>query len=181
MNFEIRNAIKLNKKIHQLKIAIIKIAIMTYFDLIKVIIFEIFQQNFDDENFDSKNELMTKTFIFRFFAIINSLILMTKAFVFKFFSITNSSINQQNFVTNSSITNRFFVINSSIEFFDQIQNDTLQYSNFLFRIQTIYKKNSILQTIIKIKNNNNRKISIKLIKKNIRLKLNNCKIKFDLF
>ena len=106
---------------------------------------------------------------------------MTKAFVFKLFSITNSSTNQQNFVTNSSITNRFFVINSLIELFDKIQNDTFRYSNFLFRIQTIYKKNSILQTIMKIKNNDNRKISIKLIKKNIRLKLNNCEIKFNLF
>ena len=128
-------------------------------------IFEIFQQNFDDENFDSKNESMTKTFIFQFFAIINSSISITKKLVFKSFSITNSSINQQNFVTNSSITNRFFVINSLIELFDQIQNDTLQYSNFLFRIQAIYKKNSILQIIIKIKNDNDRKISIKLIKK----------------
>ena len=101
--------------------------------------------------------------------------------MFKSFLITNSSINQQNFVTNSLITNRFFVINSLIELFDQIQNDTFQYSNFLFRIQAIYKKNSILQTIMKVKNDNDRKISIKLIKKNIRLKLNNCEIKFDLF
>ena len=124
---------------------------------------------------------MTKTFIFRFFAIINSLILMTKAFVFKFFSITNSSINQQNLVTDSLVTNRFFVINSSVELFDQIQNDTFQYSNFLFRIQAIYKKNSILQAIMKIKNNDDRKISIKLIKKDIRLKLSDCEIKFDLF
>ena len=34
---------------------------------------------------------------------------------------------------------------------------------------------------MKVKNDNDRKISIKLIKKNIRLKLNNCEIKFDLF
>ena len=181
LNFEVRNAIKLNKKIHQLKIAIIKIAIMTYFDLIKVMIFEISQQNFDDENFDSKNESMTKAFIFRSFATIDSSVSITKTLVFKFFSITNSSINQQNLVTDSSITNRSFVINSSVELFDQTQNDTLQYSNFLLRIQAVYKKDSILQTIIKTKNDDNRKISIKLIKKGIRLKLNNCEIKFDLF
>ena len=34
---------------------------------------------------------------------------------------------------------------------------------------------------MKVKNDDDRKISIKLIKKNIRLKLNNCEIKFDLF
>ena len=118
LNFEVRNAIKLNEKIHQLKTAIIKIAIMTYFDLVKVMTFETSQQNFDDENFDSKNESMTKAFIFRFFAIINSSVSMTKALVFKSFSITNSSINQQNLVTNSSVTNRLFVINSSVELFN---------------------------------------------------------------
>ena len=60
-----------------------------------------------------------------------------------------------------------------------VQNNTFQYTNFLFQIKKIYKKNIKIQTIIKIKKKKNRKISIKLIKKNVRLKLKNYKIKFD--
>ena len=180
LNFEVRNAIRLDEKIHQLKIAIIRIAMMTYFDLVKVMTFETFQQDFDDENFDSKNESMTKASISQPFAIINSSISMTEEPVSRPFSVTNSSINQQNLVTDSLVTNRSSVIDSSVEFFDQAQNDTLQYSDFLLRIQATYKKDSILQAIMKAKNDDDRRIPTRLIKKDIRLKLSDCEIKFDL-
>ena len=58
-------------------------------------------------------------------------------------------------------------------------NDEFDYHDFLSRIKKIYKKNKNLQTIMKTKIDDDRKISIKLIKKNVRLKFDDCEIKFD--
>ena len=57
LNVDVRNAIKLNKKIHQLKTATIKIAIIIYLDIISFITIEISKQNFNNnsDNSDKKN------------------------------------------------------------------------------------------------------------------------------
>ena len=62
-----------------------------------------------------------------------------------------------------------------------IEFNTNNINNFLFRIKKTYKKNKKFQIIMKTKKNNNRKILIKFIKKKIRLKLNDCEIKHEFF
>ena len=62
-----------------------------------------------------------------------------------------------------------------------IEFDANNINDFLFRIKKAYKKNKKFQIIMKVKKNDDRKISIKFIKKEVRLKLNDCEIKHELF
>ena len=180
LNPGVRNAIKLGEEIHQLETATTRIAMMAYPDLVKVMASETPQQDSDDENSDSKNESMTEAPIPQPFATINPPVSMTEAPVPRPFPATDPPINQQDPATDPPVTSRPPVIDSPVEPSDQAQNDTLQYSNFLPRIQAAYRKDSTLQTIMKAKNDGDRRIPARLIKKGIRLELGDCEIKFGL-
>ena len=142
LNLEIRNAIKLNEKIHQLEIETIKLAMIAYLELIKLIITETSRANFDDENFDSNDDLTKKTI---------------------------SIENRHSFTNAASFAfaqfQQTFVVNSFAKIVNDNDNDELDYHDFLSRIKKVYKKNKNLQTIMKTKIDDDRKISIKLIKK----------------
>ena len=65
LNVDVRNAIKLNEKIHQLKAATTKVAIITYFNIILFITIEISKQNFDDDNNNNNKKTIIHTFNFQ--------------------------------------------------------------------------------------------------------------------
>ena len=177
LNLEMRNAIKLVEQIYQLKSETTKLVIIIYFNLIKFIIFEIFKFDIDEKDFDDENDNFDAENIFIVNQSFTNAINFSKnqfdAINFSNFSstfnaINSSTFNETNFVQNLSMQ-------SNIEF------DTNNINNFLFRIKKAYKKNKKLQVIIKTKKNDNRKISAKLIKKKIRLKLSDCEIKHEFF
>ena len=96
-------------------------------------------------------------------------------------AVDSSTITQQEFVVDpSATTQQNSVIDSSTQNQSKdAQQNPAEFFDFLSRIKKTYQKNKRLQSIIKIKRNDDRKISTKLIKKDVRLKLNNCEIKFD--
>ena len=51
-----RNAVKLTEQIYQLKNETTKLVIMTYFDLIKFMTFEIPELDIDEKGFDDEND-----------------------------------------------------------------------------------------------------------------------------
>ena len=170
LNFEVRNAIKLTKQIYQLKNETTKLVMMIYFFVMKFMIFEIFEfdineKGFDDENnndFDVENIFVDDQ------SFINAVNFSKNQFDAINFSNFSSTFNEVNFV---------FDISSSLN----TEFDANNIDDFMFRIKKAYKKNKKFQIIMKAKRNNNRKISIKLIKKKVRLKLNDCEIKHEFF
>ena len=122
LDVKIRNAIKLNEKIYQLKFLTIKIALMTYSHLVIKVTANIVQKNSNmiDDDFDDEKNISSKI--------------------------------QLSFVVEKSM-------------------------NLQIDLVFAYEKNKKLQIVMKIKRNDEQKISTKLIKKDMRLKLNDCKIK----
>ena len=141
LNVEIRKTIVLNDEFHQLKNITIKLTIMTY-DLITQIVVDIVQQNSNlmNENFnDDENNVEKLSF--------SSIITNQTKIQFKFIHIIEKLIKR-----------RFFFIISKF-------NEIIIFDFFL-RIKVAYDKNKNIKIIIKIKKNDDRKISTKFIKKN---------------
>ena len=92
----------------------------------------------------------------------------------------NLFVNIANILT-LSINSTINIVDILINIAKQIDIDIVFFIDFLFRIQRVYKKNKNFLIIIKTKKNREKKISVKLIKKNICLKFENCEIKFNVF
>ena len=111
-----------------------------------------FRKNFDDEKFNDDDVSFFD--VIKFSIIVDSISKTTFA-------------NSQTFNSNNDVDKNYF--------------DISKFSNFLLRIKKIYAKNKRIQKIINVKRKNNKKKIRKLIKKNIKLKFNDCEIKFDFF
>ena len=151
LNFEMRNAIKLIEQIYQLKNETTKFVMMIYFDLIKFIIFEIFKFDIDEKDFDDENNNFDVENIFIIDQSFTNAINFSKnqfdAINFSNFSSTFNAINSSTFNKTNFVQNLSMPLN--IEF------DTNNINNFLFRIKKAYKKNKKFQIIIKTKKNDN--------------------------
>ena len=161
LNVDVRNAVKLGEKIHQLKAATTKVAIMAYPDVISLMTTEIPKQNSDDDSDDNDEESDNPH---------SQLPASTEKQSNPSLNAANTSALSANSTTNTADT--------PTDTAEQIDTDTAFFADFLSRIQRAYKKNENLLAIMKAKKNRERKIPAKLIKKGIRLKLENCEIKF---
>ena len=99
MNFEVRNAVKLVEQIYQLKNETTRFVMMTYFDLIKFMIFEIFKFDIDEEDFDDENNNFD----------VENILIVDQSFTNEI----NFSKNQLNVVNSSNFSSTFNAINSS--------------------------------------------------------------------
>ena len=137
MNFEIRNAIKLIEQIYQLKNETTKFVMITYFFLIKFMIFEIFEFDIDEKNFDNENN---NDFDVENIFIVNE----------SFTNTVNFSKNQVHIINFSNFSSTFNAINSStfnetnfvlnLSTQSNTEFNTNNINNFLFRIKKAYKK-----------------------------------------
>ena len=178
MNFEVRNAVKLIEQIYQLKNETTKLVMMIYFFLMKFIIFEISELDIDEKNLDDENNNdfdVESTFTVNE-SLTDAINFLKNQFHAANFSNSSSTFNA---INSSTFNEANFVSNLSTQ--SNTEFDANNVNNFLSRIKKAYKKNKKFQTIMKTKKNDDRKISIKLIKKKIRLKLNDCEIKHELF
>ena len=165
------NVIKLNEKIYQFEIQTIKLIMMIYFEIVQLMISKIFELDFDDENFDNEN-IANETFVVESSTINDETIISSK-FNEKIFDFQIVNFFEQLFlIEQTSIDDIFIIVESN-------EQNSIEFFNFLFRIKKVYKIDKKLQLIMKAKKINQRKISAKLIKKKVRLKLKNCEIKFD--
>ena len=148
LNFEVRNVVKLVEQIYQLKNETTKLVMMTYFFLMKFMIFEIFELDIDEKDFDDENNNdfdVKNTFIVNesFTDAVNFLKNQFHAINFSnvsstFNAINSSTFNKVNFVSDLSTQ-------SNIEF------DANNVNDFLLRIKKAYKKNKKFQNIMKTK------------------------------
>ena len=146
---------------------------MIYFEIVQFMISKIFEFDFDDENFDNEN-IANETFVVESSTINDETIISSK-FNEKIFDFQIVNFFEQLFlIEQTSIDDIFTIVESN-------EQNSIEFFNFLFRIKKVYKIDKKLQLIMKTKKIDQRKISAKLIKKKIRLKLKNCEIKFDFF
>ena len=140
LNVEVRKTIVLSDELHQLKNVTIKLTIMTY-DLITQIVVDIIQQNSNlmNENFNDDEDNVEKLSF-------SSIITNQTKIQFEFTHIIEELIER-----------RFFLIISEF--------NEINIFDFLSRIKVAYEKNKNIKVIMKIKRNDDRKISAKLIKK----------------
>ena len=192
LDIKVRHAVKLNEKIHALEIVTTKLTIMAYPFLIKFITFEAPQSDNNNKNLNNEKadnslsqpltaEKQSNSSIPADNQSIFSLVVDSSTTAQQNSAVDSSTITQQEFVVDpSATTQQNSVIDSSTQNQSKdAQQNPAEFFDFLSRIKKTYQKNKRLQSIIKIKRNDDRKISTKLIKKDVRLKLNNCEIKFD--
>ena len=177
LDLEVRNAVKLVEQIYQLESETTRLVMMIYLDLVKLMTSEIPEPDIDEEGFDDENDNSDAESIFTADQSLTDAV--------------NSSRNQSDAANSSNSSPASNATNppasneanpaQNLSMQSDTEFDAKNINDFLLRIKEAYKKNKRLQTIMKAKKDGDRKISAKFIEKRVRLELDDCEIKHELF